>query len=96
MSVARVMSHTPRMPFSCSHTMVVGASISTLGTTSVLPIQARTSLIGPNSQRAVASLCQPSSKTSMPRPFCICLNCQRQLLPGTSHPPRPLPTIFMW
>ncbi len=69
------MSHTPRMPFSCSHTSVEGASISIPGTTSVPPTQARTSLIGPKSQSAVASLCQPSSNTRMPRPFRICLNC---------------------
>ena len=75
MSGARVMSHTPRMPFSCSQTIVVGASTAMPGTTSVLPTQARTSLIGPKSQRAVASLCQPSSKTRMPRPCCICWNC---------------------
>ena len=75
MSVASVMSHTPRIPFSCSHTMVVGASISMPGTTSVAPIQARTSRIGPKSQRAVASLCQPSSNTRMPRPRRICWNC---------------------
>ena len=76
MSGAKVMSHTPRMPLSCSQTMVVGASTSTPGNTSVPPTQARTSLMGPKSQRAVASLCQPSSKTRMPRPSCICWSCQ--------------------
>ena len=75
MSVARVMSHTPRIPFSCSHEIVVGASMLMPGTTSVLPIQARTSTTGPNSHSAVASLCQPSSNTRMPRPLRICWNC---------------------
>ena len=66
MSIARVMSHTPRIPLSCSHTIVVGASMAMPGTTSVPPTQARTSLIGPKSQSAVASLCQPSSNTRIP------------------------------
>ncbi len=72
MSGARVMSHTPRMPLWCSHTMVVGASTSIPGNTSVPPTQARTSLMGPKSQMAVASLCHPSSNTRMPRPCFIC------------------------
>ena len=45
------------------------------GTTSVVPIHARTSATGPNNQSAVASLCQPSSNTRIPRPFRICMNC---------------------
>jgi hypothetical protein len=90
------MSHTPRTPFSCSHTMVAGASIVMPGTTSVPPSQARTSLTGPKSQWAVAILCHPSSKTRIPRPSCICRNCHSKLFAGTSQPPRPLATIFMW
>ncbi len=96
MSVASVMSHTPRTPLWCSHTMVVGASITMPGTTSVPPTHARTSLIGPKSQMAVAILCQPSSKTRIPRPCCIWRNCHSKLFAGTSQPPRPLATIFMW
>jgi hypothetical protein len=96
MSIARVMSHTPRTPLSCSHTMVAGASMSTPGPTGVFPIHARTSRTGPNSHRAVESLCQPSSNTRMPRPRCICASCGRKLLIGTSQPPRPVPVIFMW
>ena len=70
------MSHTPRTPFSCSHAIIVGASMLTPGTTSVAPIHARTSVIGPNNHSAVASLCQPSSNTRMPRAWSrICLNC---------------------
>ena len=57
--MARVMSQTPRMPLSCSQMMVVGASISMPGTTSVPPIQARTSLIGPNSQSGGGELVPP-------------------------------------
>ena len=90
------MSHTPRMPFWCSHTMVVGASTSIPGTTSVPPTHARTSRRGPKSHNAVESLCQPSSNTKMPRPRRICANCHSKLERGTSQPPRPLPTIFMW
>ena len=76
MSGASVMSHTPRIPLSCSHTIVVGASTEMPGTTSVPPIHARTSRTGPKSQSAVASLCQPSSNPRIPRPFCICWSCQ--------------------
>ena len=75
MSTARVMSQTPRTPFSCSQTIVVGASIPIPGTTSVVPIQARTSRTGPKSHNAVASLCHPSSNTRIPRPVSICWNC---------------------
>ena len=67
-----------------------------VGAISVAPIHARTSRTGPKSHSAVASLCQPSSNTRIPRPICICSCCHRQLLIGTSQPPRPLPTIFMW
>ena len=75
MSVAMVMSHTPRMPLSCCHVMLLGASMSKPGTISVLPIHARTSFSGPNIQSAVASLCQPSSNTRIPRPLRICCAC---------------------
>jgi hypothetical protein len=74
MSGARVMSHTPRIPLWCCQAMAVGASMSMPGMTSVPPTQARTSLMGPKSQRAVASLCHPSSKTRIPRPRFICSN----------------------
>src|SRR5215467_9709162 len=87
MSMARVMSHTPRTPFSCSQMIVDGASRSTPGPTEVVPIHALTSRTGPNSQIAVASLCQPSSNTRMPRPRFICSHCHSQLLIGTSQPP---------
>src|ERR1700686_2697949 len=42
MSGARVMSHTPRIPLSCSHTRVVGASISMPSIPSVPPLPYRT------------------------------------------------------
>ena len=96
MSIAIVTSHTPRMPFSCSHTIVDGASRSMPGPTARLPIHARTSRIGPNSQIAVVSLCQPSSNTMIPRPRFIWSICHSKLLHGTSQPPLPVPTIFMW
>ncbi len=77
MSGASVMSHTPRIPLRVlPQDRRRRVDLDTPGTTSVPPIQARTSVIGPNSHSAVASLCQPSSNTKMPRPFCICWNCQ--------------------
>ena len=85
------MSHTPRTPFSCSHEIIVGASIATPGTISVAPIHARTSRIGPKSQSAVESLCQPSSNTRIPRAVAASartatVSCSS----GTSQPPLPL------
>src|ERR1700716_211278 len=79
MSGAKVMSKTPRTPFACVHMMVEGASITIIpGTTSVRPIHAITSETGPKSQRATENLCQPSSKTRIPRPLSAWANC---------HPP---------
>ena len=74
------MSSTARTPLSCSHTSVDGASISMPGTISVRPSQAKTRRIGPNSQVATASWCQPWSNTSIPRPSRACSNCHSRLL----------------
>ena len=68
MSGARVRSSTPRNPSWCSHTSVAGASSEKPGASSVLPIQPKMRLIGPKSQTATASWCQPWSNTSIPRP----------------------------
>ncbi len=64
------------------------------GTISVRPIQPNTRRIGPKSQCATASWCQPWSNTSIPRPSAPARTATRSSR-GTSHPPRPVATIFM-
>ncbi len=95
MSIANEMSSSARTPFSCSQINVDGASITMPGTISVSPSQAKIRRIGPKSHDATASWCQPWSKTIIPRPSSICSNCHRMLRSGSSHPPRPVATIFM-